>query len=356
MDPDRGPALDMVAEYHLKRPNVFVGSACDGVLEPGDRILSVNNQSVEGISHKEAQQLFRNCGSSALVEVSRLAETMKNIRDDDDESLHQAKQVLSDTLSGLLPHKGAQEKQGQPVTLPRSKHLAGTGRAPLIQQTTQQHNSNNNHIQDQAYRTTPLILPNAKTIHDSSSNITSGEHPSVSSSHHFRNSCLLLPAPRTINELPGALRYKPVRGPQFNQGNSIDKNQPKSSNSQPSVYNSPAPLYSDEVYQEVASQHPGYVQACKPQLPSSNNGLLSNPQESETFKMILEAEMGNTSTQPSVSAQPFNKQKDGSRPSSQMSDISDRSRNSNSAATKNDISQSTSFKKLMYSVLGETDF
>jgi len=276
--------------------------------------------------------------------------------------VNQAKQVLSETLSGLLPSQDkASPSPGQSPALPQSKHLSGTGKAPLIQQTEQLANvSNNNHIHDQPYRTTPLILPNAKTIHDSPSAVVSGEHPPVPSLHPYRNSSLLLPEPRTINELPCGLRYQPMRGPQYNPGCSTN-NSPqfiqRAAPGQPVLYNSPAALYSEEAYDEAASQHPGYVQAKKPQLPSASNGSLSNPQESETFKMILEAEMGSTSSQPSISAQPFSKPKDGSRPSSQMSDVSDRSRSSNQAPVRNStINQSATFKKVMYSVLGDTDF
>merc|ERR1719347_1662650 len=291
---------DNNAEYHLKRPCVFLGSACDGVLLPGDRLLSVNSQSVEDISHREAQEIFKNGGVSAVVEVSRLEEPLTTMRGGDEETVNQP------------------------------------------------------------YRTTPLILPNAKTIHDSPSAVVSGEHPPVPSLHPYRNSSLLLPEPRTINELPCGLRYQPMRGPQYNPGCSTN-NSPqfiqRAATGQPVLYNSPAALYSEEAYDEAASQHPGYVQAKKPQLPSASNGSLSNPQESETFKMILEAEMGSTSSQPSISAQPFSKPKDGSRPSSQMSDVSDRSRSSNQAPVRNStINQSATFKKVMYSVLGDTDF
>ena len=38
---------------------VFVGSASDGVLEAGDRLLAINNRSTEGITHVEAQNIFR---------------------------------------------------------------------------------------------------------------------------------------------------------------------------------------------------------------------------------------------------------------------------------------------------------
>ena len=36
-----------------------MGSASDGVLEAGDRLLSINKRPTEGITHVEAQNIFR---------------------------------------------------------------------------------------------------------------------------------------------------------------------------------------------------------------------------------------------------------------------------------------------------------
>ena len=41
------------------RSQVFVGSASDGVLETGDRLLTINKIPTEGITHIEAQNIFR---------------------------------------------------------------------------------------------------------------------------------------------------------------------------------------------------------------------------------------------------------------------------------------------------------
>ena len=38
---------------------VFVGGPSEGLLQPGDRILSINSQDAEIMSHFEAQTLFR---------------------------------------------------------------------------------------------------------------------------------------------------------------------------------------------------------------------------------------------------------------------------------------------------------
>ena len=38
---------------------VFVGGASEGLLQPGDKLLSINSQDVGLMSHFEAQHLFR---------------------------------------------------------------------------------------------------------------------------------------------------------------------------------------------------------------------------------------------------------------------------------------------------------
>jgi len=102
--------------------------------------------------------------------------------------------------------------------------------------------------------------------------------------------------------------------------------------------------------------HPGYVQAIPPQLPFSRDATVSRPQESETFKMIMRAEMLGAKGQSSIDAKMFDKTQN-TRPSSQTSDLSDESRISVDPLLKNtSINQSSTFKRLMHSVLGETEF
>jgi len=51
---------------------VFVGGASEGLLQVGDRILSINNSNAQSITHFEAQHLFKNSGTSVRLEVGRL--------------------------------------------------------------------------------------------------------------------------------------------------------------------------------------------------------------------------------------------------------------------------------------------
>jgi len=248
------------AQYRLKRPNVFVGSGSEGVLLSGDRILSINSQNTDNITHVEAQNLFKNSGTKAQLEVGRIAPAPPK-------------------EPGMLP-----------------PHLQDQQR-----------------VQSQPYRTASLIMPGPKTINESGA---------------------------------GAPTYQPYRGPQYNT--QINKGGIQGAQG---LYNSPVPLYSEETL-VAEPNHPGFVQATKPQLPSSNQATISNPQDSATFKIVLESEIGAAKNQPVIVGRSFEGAVGGGeRPVSQASD-----RSRESAMRNSNINQSASFKKVMYSVLGESEF
>ena len=57
---------------------MFVGGASEGLLQVGDRILSVNNSNAQSISHFEAQHLFKSVGAkrffkNKMVDISEAA-------------------------------------------------------------------------------------------------------------------------------------------------------------------------------------------------------------------------------------------------------------------------------------------
>merc|ERR1712209_114538 len=269
--------------YLLKRPNVFVGSASEGVLEAGDRLLAINGRLTDGITHVEAQNIFRNSGTLAELEVARTDPEM--------------------------------------IGLPRSNHV------PQL----------------------PIQDTQLSTLNDE---VPIDDQP-------YRNSCVALPAPRTINDLPpgrGAPVYQQYRGPQFNT--QMAKPALKTGLPTP-AYNSPVPLYSKDNLAEALAENPGFVQAPKPSLPTVNTATISKPHESETFRMILESEMGGAKNHAGIGSKQFERQLSGQdRPGSQQSDrSSDAGRPSLDPVMKNNtINQSASFKKVMYSVMGETEF
>merc|ERR1712137_252873 len=93
-------------------------------------------------------------------------------------------------------------------------------------------------------------------------------------------------------------------------------------------------------------------------LPSPKDLSFSKPHESETFKIIMSEEMGSARDQTGISARRFDKTGPIShqpRPESCLSDSSDECR-ADPVLKNTSINQSTSFKKLMNSVMCETEF
>jgi len=355
--------------YLLKRPNVFVGSASEGVLEAGDRLLSINKRPTEGITHVEAQNIFRSSGTLADLEVARSDPEMISSRPGEEAQVLQAKQLLAETLSPLLvPESG--KPRGK-----RETGLQGTHKSPLglprsnqvLQNSTQDAQSNPHNdevpIDDQPYRTTPLVLPHAKTIHDTvpPAKFLNQHQHAEAGQQPYRSSTVALPGPRTINDLApgrGAPVYQQYRGPQFNTQMAKPAHQ-KMGLPAP-TYNSPVPLYSQDNLAEAMAENPGFVQSSnKPALPTLNTATISKPHESETFRMILESEMGGAKNHAGIGSKQSERQLSGQeRPGSQQSDrSSDAGRPGLDPVMKNNsINQSASFKKVMYSVMGETEF
>jgi len=193
-------------------------------------------------------------------------------------------------LSTLLPkHKEGKTSLSSSPSLPRYQECV----------------PNNTVLREnQPYRTTPLVLPHAKTIHDTgeilypSSSVVGGSQP-------YRNSSLVMAAPRTIHEVGvGAGPYKPYRGPQYY----TDKKQTEKA--QP-VYNTPLPLYSTRT------------------LSGSDN--TTHMRNNNTESDILQVDTGDT----------------------QAGSQDTRNKNIKHPAMRDSsINQSASFKKVMYSVMG----
>merc|ERR1712130_952434 len=311
-----------------------------------------------------------NSGTLAELEVARSEPEMISSRSGEEAQVLQAKQLLAETLSPLLveqPGKRARGKQGSqafqgthqsPPGLPRSNHVLQHS----IQDAQLSPHNDEVPIDDQPYRTTPLVLPHAKTIHDTVPPAKFlNQHQHADGQQPYRSSTVALPAPRTINDLApgrGAPVYQQYRGPQFNTQMAKPAHNQKMG-LPVSVYNSPVPLYSQDNLAEAMAENPGFVQTNKPALPTVNTATISKPHESETFRMILESEMGGAKNHTGIGSKQFERQLSGQeRASSQQSDrSSDAGRPGLDPVMKNNsINQSASFKKVMYSVMGETEF
>ena len=66
-----------VEKKHLKLKlslnlfQVFVGSASEGLLMPGDKVVGINHQDATKLTHLEAQNLIKHAGTSAKIDVVR---------------------------------------------------------------------------------------------------------------------------------------------------------------------------------------------------------------------------------------------------------------------------------------------
>jgi len=258
-------------EYSLRRPNEFLSLASRGKEAP-------ETSSTDMAMHQDAD-------------------------------IHNAAAVLST----LLPRHTARQ------TPPSSSPAQRQHHEKMYQEIVPLDNDDNTEhevlIDNQPYRTTPLVLPHPKTIHHkgeinkkfySTTAVQDGGQP-------YRNSALVMPAPRTIHEVGvGAGPYTPYRGPQYYTDKKVaEKAQP--------VYNSPLPLYSSQTLAENSNP------------PTKKNSDI----ETATQQMVLVSE---------------------GSPLSNNQDTEDRRVNKDPVMRDSSINQSASFKKLMYSVMGNSEF
>ena len=50
---------------------VFVGSASEGILYPGDKLASINYQDASKMTHQQAQNIMKTAGTSVKLDVVR---------------------------------------------------------------------------------------------------------------------------------------------------------------------------------------------------------------------------------------------------------------------------------------------
>jgi len=260
--------------------------------------------------------------------VSLPSQEMLSSPGSQDTQVLQAKELLAQTLSPLVSPSPRKEPNLPSPSLPRttvtiSQVPVVPGSEPHWVPGGEPHCPDEiPPLTEQPYRTTPLVLPRAKTIHDTvpATKFLAVSQGGSGEQKPYRNSAVGLAAPRTINDLSvgeGAPVYQQYRGPQYNTP--MAKPRIKSPGL---IYNSPAPLYSDENLAEAAL-HPIYGQGAKTeanQAPGRDNTQVQlPPQQSERASLL-------------------------NRPAT------------DSVMRNNSINQSNSFKKVMYSVLGETEF
>ncbi|XP_055700822.1 LIM domain-binding protein 3 isoform X3 [Phlebotomus papatasi] len=341
---------------------VTLGSPAYGELVRGDIITKIQDYDSRDLRHEDAQHLFKNAGNKIKVVVQRnnlvAGQTLSN-----GSSRCSSTIPLSPLqLSPIPPHSNLPYRNVSPAgarhqspyeSLPQTvfPHVNESGgyEAPQLSprppsstsfspQPTRDYQLEAQEeasvILNQPYRTTPLILPGAKVKRDTG--------PTESYLRHHPNPAMRAPPHHDFQD---ALMKQKVVHKQFN---------------------SPIGLYSENNIEKTIQQSApnsvpsnGYiVDRPKPtKIQGYKRTVLYDPLKSETYRAIQEEtyDVGNPHEVPQpVQTKVFHPTSRGvpqKKPVAVYPPVSP-----NNAMDPNDIHQSGSFKRLMYSVLGDTSY
>ncbi|XP_065359144.1 uncharacterized protein Zasp66 isoform X2 [Calliphora vicina] len=347
--------------HHFDNSNtnkVQVGSPAFGEVLRGDIISKIGEYDARDISHANAQMLFRTAGNEIKIVVhrdSKIAYT-QGLSGDSSRSESALLSTSPDQYphrapSPFLPGPGQYERALQvPVdTLPHTvfpKLNASGGYVPPPENSTFTPMPTRDHQQDvaeeqaaivnQPYRTTPLVLPGAKVKKDAPSTDSYLRHypnPAVRAHphHDYHDSVMKQRVADTM--------LHRVVGQEADSGKVFHKQ-----------FNSPIGLYSDNNIESTIRQTVPYKKT-----------VVYDPSRSETYRAIQEEGYGNAdfTEEVTVPVQPKvfhpNRMVPGKKPVQSAAPISGPSYNVVNT-TDETIRQSGSFNRLMYSVLGASQY
>jgi len=312
---------------HNYKRNIIINSS-SGTSSGGrdDYYLKMPHEFPTSLELEEQHEMSKHKGNRLpdKQEIQHAANKLQNLLP----KQQQTPSTKNGYPSSMVVHRSLpQTSVGQPQTKPNQIS------APLIHhQNQQQLEPAELNIEKQPYRTTPLILPHAKTIHDHGevgnkfiSTVREDNQP-----RPYRTSTLIMPTPRTIHEATaGGPIYQPYRGPQYysdkgyipvpvtDNGTQYLANTTQARKPITNTYNSPEKLYSNIALAE----------AC----------------EALQLKDGVQMDEGNVAQQYTPVAVTYN----ASTSNGTCSKILPKTSN---------INQSSSFKKVMYSVMRDSDF
>ncbi|XP_055700838.1 uncharacterized protein LOC129800462 isoform X17 [Phlebotomus papatasi] len=286
---------------------VTLGSPAYGELVRGDIITKIQDYDSRDLRHEDAQHLFKNAGNKIKVVVQRNVSPAGARHQSPYESLPQT----------VFPHVNESGGYEAPQLSPRPPSSTSFSPQPTrdYQLEAQEEASV---ILNQPYRTTPLILPGAKVKRDTG--------PTESYLRHHPNPAMRAPPHHDFQD---ALMKQKVVHKQFN---------------------SPIGLYSENNIEKT-------IQQSAPNSVPYKRTVLYDPLKSETYRAIQEEtyDVGNPHEVPQpVQTKVFHPTSRGvpqKKPVAVYPPVSP-----NNAMDPNDIHQSGSFKRLMYSVLGDTSY
>ncbi|XP_023298190.1 uncharacterized protein LOC111680732 isoform X1 [Lucilia cuprina] len=357
---------------------VQVGSPAFGEVLRGDIISKIRDYDARDVSHADAQMLFRTAGNEINLVVHRDNKIAYTQGLSGDSSRSESallstspEQYPHRAPSPFLPGPGQYERALQvPVdTLPHTvfpKLNASGGYVPPPENSTFTPMPTRDHQQDvaeeqaaivnQPYRTTPLVLPGAKVKKDAPTTESYLRHypnPAVRAHphHDYHDSVMKQRVADTM--------LHRVVGQDADSGKVFHKQ-----------FNSPIGLYSDNniestIRQTVPVNNAIWKSALHRPLPTKldryKKTVVYDPSRSETYRAIQEEGYGNANftEEVTVPVQPKvfhpNRMVPGKKPVQQSAPISGPSYNVVNT-TDETIRQSGSFNRLMYSVLGTSQY
>ncbi|KAJ8732151.1 hypothetical protein PYW08_014881 [Mythimna loreyi] len=359
MDPGSEPR-----DFGQRRP-VTQGTPAGKELVRGDIIAKIDDYDARDLRHEDAQNLFRNAPKQIKLVVQRDVDR----EGPRDSSAHRAPRSPI-PLAAAPPYRTPSPQQGYrsqdsqqswrgPESLPRTPLPAHGPQGPaglpyynsfphqtegeyrtlmLSPSSTRTDETIDESIQNQPYRTTPLVLPGAKVRREPG--------PTESYLRHHPNPAMRAPPSHDYRDT--LMRQKVAESVlQRVVGEEANKVSHKQ-------FNSPIGLYSD---QNIANS---YRQQTSP-LPHKPT-MLYDPAKSETFRALQEDGLGDvvqevpTPVTPKVFTAPVNKKPAPvPKPKPEEKPKGNQTTFVNSLHEEH-IQQSNSFKRLMYHVLGDTDF
>ncbi|XP_014087212.2 PDZ and LIM domain protein 3 isoform X4 [Bactrocera oleae] len=346
---------------------VQVGSPAYGEVLRGDIIAKIRDYDARDVSHADAETLFRNAGNEIKIVVhrdSKIAYTQGLGSDPYKAGLGPSpvNSISPDLTNANVPHRGPSPFLPGPGQYERALQLpvdslpqtvfpklnASGGYVPPLPQPqggcfspmpTRDHQQDvaeeQAAIVNQPYRTTPLVLPGAKVKKDApttESYLRYHPNPAVRSnrSHDFHDSVMK-------QRVADTMLHKVV-GQEADSGRVFHKQ-----------FNSPIGLYSDSNIESTIRQTVPYKKT-----------LHFDPSKSETYRAIQEEGYGNgyaPSQEVTVPVQPKVFQPNRLVPGKKPSSTPVHHTAYNVVNSQDDsIRQSSSFNRLMYSVLGASEY
>nr|XP_014087212.1 LIM domain-binding protein 3 isoform X4 [Bactrocera oleae] len=346
---------------------VQVGSPAYGEVLRGDIIAKIRDYDARDVSHADAETLFRNAGNEIKIVVhrdSKIAYTQGLGSDPYKAGLGPSpvNSISPDLTNANVPHRGPSPFLPGPGQYERALQLpvdslpqtvfpklnASGGYVPPLPQPqggcfspmpTRDHQQDvaeeQAAIVNQPYRTTPLVLPGAKVKKDApttESYLRYHPNPAVRSNrgHDFHDSVMK-------QRVADTMLHKVV-GQDADSGRVFHKQ-----------FNSPIGLYSDSNIESTIRQTVPYKKT-----------LHFDPSKSETYRAIQEEGYGNgyaPSQEVTVPVQPKVFQPNRLVPGKKPSSTPVHHTAYNVVNSQDDsIRQSSSFNRLMYSVLGASEY